>query len=1038
MLGHFSHSREKSRNLVKTPSALQALPMKLIVGIMGRVLLTCVMTFSAFATTAQTNRPIAWSEIGANTTAQYSGDGLSVCAGPECTARLRCVFQRLDGEVTREGLRLTSTAPGYANEVFGVTAAAVERSVSRRNPGFDRLSDGYQSEPGNKCALLPKVGEVTLDGQVVQFTRPGLVEEYSVSTDGVRQDFVVLENPTRLSQASCFSVANVERARNRRCEQLRVELAVTGARLEPCPGGAQLVLTQSGRKIAYSRLTVTDAHGKKLPASLEVARVGSSNVEPGALEACPQRLFVIVDDSDAIYPVHIDPTFSDANWISLGGVNGTDGWVFAAVTDTSGNIYIGGSFTVVGNTIANGIAKWDGSTWSALGSGMNNSVYALAVSGNSVYAAGAFTMAGGTAANRIAKWDGSAWSALGSGINNYVYALAVMGSNVYAGGNFNLAGGPANHIAKWDGITWSPLGAGIIGTVYALAVLGNDIYAGSTGSTNAITKWDGSSWSGLGSGIGYTQGYFPVIEALAVSGSDLYVGGRFAIAGGTAAYSIAKWDGTNWSALGSGVSGEVFTLAVSGGDVYVGGGFNTAGGVAANCIAKWNGSTWSALDGGVNNYVAALAVSGSNVYAGGEFTMAGGSPANYIAQWNGGAWSAVASGMNGNVLALATSGSDVYAGGSFSAASGARVNYVAKWTGGAWAALGSQMNFGVRALTLSASDLYAGGGFTIAGGSAANRIAKWDGSAWSALGAGMDKDVYALATLGSDLYAGGSFITAGGSVVNYIAKWDGSSWSALGSGMNTNSSGYSVSALAVMSGDLYAGGYFTMAGGGPANYIAKWDGSSWTPLGAGMNNYVYALAVSGSDLYAGGAFTTAGGIGANYIAKWDGSAWSAVGSGVNNPVTELMVYGNDLYVGGVFTMAGGMAASRIAKWDGSAWTPLGSGMNNGVRALAVSGGYLYAGGDFTTAGGKACGYVARAIAIPGDWLHLTRGVPGPNINTLSFVGVPAQSYTIQFATNLDAPLWQSLATTNADTNGISVVQDPGPSTASRFYRVTSP
>ena len=43
---------------------------------------------------------------------------------------------------------------------------------------------------------------------------------------------------------------------------------------------------------------------------------------------------------------------------------------------------------------------------------------------------------------------------------------------------------------------------------------------------------------------------------------------------------------------------------------------------------------------------------------------------------------------------------------------------------------------------------------------------------------------------------------------------------------------------------------------------------------------VSALAVSGSTLYAGGDFTTAGGSAANYIAQWDGSSWSALGSGI--------------------------------------------------------------------------------------------------------------------------------------------------------------
>jgi hypothetical protein len=67
---------------------------------------------------------------------------------------------------------------------------------------------------------------------------------------------------------------------------------------------------------------------------------------------------------------------------------------------------------------------------------MNSSVYSLAVSGSDLYAGGEFTKASGVAANRIAKWNGSSWTALGSGLGGtpavftYVVALAVSGSDV--------------------------------------------------------------------------------------------------------------------------------------------------------------------------------------------------------------------------------------------------------------------------------------------------------------------------------------------------------------------------------------------------------------------------------------------------------------------------------------------------------------------------------------------------------------------------------------------------------------------------------
>ena len=164
------------------------------------------------------------------------------------------------------------------------------------------------------------------------------------------------------------------------------------------------------------------------------------------------------------------------------------------------------------------------------------------------------------------------------------------------------------------------------------------------------------------------------------------------------------------------------------------------------------------------------------------------------------------------------------------------------------------------------SSLYVGGYFPIAGGIAAGSIARWDGVAWHALGNGMNGSVGALVIApDGSLYAGGSFTTAGGVMTNHIARWDGLAWHPLGNGMG---GGYfanlvAVGALAVgPDGSLYAGGYFTTAGGSEANSIARWDGTAWHPLGSGVNTggSVYYAKISalafGPDgsLYAGGYF----------------------------------------------------------------------------------------------------------------------------------------------------------------------------------------
>jgi hypothetical protein len=199
--------------------------------------------------------------------------------------------------------------------------------------------------------------------------------------------------------------------------------------------------------------------------------------------------------------------------------------------------------------------------------------------------------------------------------------------------------------------------------------------AGENAKADHIAKWNGSNWSALGSGLNGN------VFAIAVSGSDVYAGGDFIDAGGIASADyIAKWNGSNWSALGSGLNGAVSAIVISGSEVYVGGGFGNAGRVGNTfCIAKWNGSNWSALGDGLNGAVSAIAISGSIVYVGGLFTDAGGNTnADYIAKWNGSTWSALGSGLNYEAAAIAISGSDVYAGGLFTDAGGIdNADYVA-------------------------------------------------------------------------------------------------------------------------------------------------------------------------------------------------------------------------------------------------------------------------------------------------------------------------------------------------------------------------
>jgi len=127
-----------------------------------------------------------------------------------------------------------------------------------------------------------------------------------------------------------------------------------------------------------------------------------------------------------------------------------------------------------------------------------------------------------------------------------------------------------------------------------------------------------------------------------MNGSDLYVAGKFRNAGDVQCNSIAKWNGSTWSALGSGLTqsngneGYSYYLLMNGSYLYVAGNFRNAGGVTCNSISKWNGSTWSALGSGLTEsngtpgYAYYLLMNRSDLYVAGEFLRAGGVTCNSI------------------------------------------------------------------------------------------------------------------------------------------------------------------------------------------------------------------------------------------------------------------------------------------------------------------------------------------------------------------------------------------------------------------------
>jgi hypothetical protein len=257
-----------------------------------------------------------------------------------------------------------------------------------------------------------------------------------------------------------------------------------------------------------------------------------------------------------------------------------------ALAAANGALFVGGAFTSVGGTPAANIARLAGTTWSALGTGTNGEVSALAAFGSSgqIVAGGSFTQAGGIAASRLARWDGAAWSPLGSGVDGPVRALAAQGGQLWVGGAFATAGGGSSPgLARWNSATasWSAVGvSGGLATVDALLVLRNgDVVAAGDFTAIAgvpaanIARWNGATWSPL-----FTGSNGRVLALTQLPDGDLVIGGTFTQVGGQTAINLARWSGSLWSGLGLPPNGPVFAVAWLGrGRLAIGGSFTRLG-----------------------------------------------------------------------------------------------------------------------------------------------------------------------------------------------------------------------------------------------------------------------------------------------------------------------------------------------------------------------------------------------------------------------------------------------------------------------------
>ena len=196
--------------------------------------------------------------------------------------------------------------------------------------------------------------------------------------------------------------------------------------------------------------------------------------------------------------------------------------------------------------------------------------------------------------------------------NGTVVNCEYFNDTLYATGFFDrICGQPVGYIAKWENNSWQPSAISISDPGHALKAIDNKLYIAryeQSLDSNWLYVYDNGQLQTVGSGVFLTtaSGFsaLPNIYDVLKYDGKIVACGEFDRVGTDSIQGIMQWDGNQWNALGSGLSGNIINtsgvmfphqLMVHNSELYVAGNFRYAGGIEVNGIAKWDGNQWAAL-----------------------------------------------------------------------------------------------------------------------------------------------------------------------------------------------------------------------------------------------------------------------------------------------------------------------------------------------------------------------------------------------------------------------------------------------------------
>lgn len=701
---------------------------------------------------------------------------------------------------------------------------------------------------------------------------------------------------------------------------------------------------------------------------------------------------------------------------NFGSVSGE---VFASVSDGAGGAYLAGSVGSYNGTGRNKIVHVlaDGSIDAVFQPGtVNDQIWGIDVDANAVYIGGKFTAVDGAARNRAAALDRTTGALLSWNPNagSWVHTVHVAGSNVYLGGRFTTMGGVARmEVAKlrsdarsnstgtcldnFDSTdclsAFAPPITGGYG-VYDVYKTGTHVYVGGsfTASQSSVsvatlarfdettgsldTTWNPNISGNTTTGINTASNPGgPMVYTMDLSGTTMYIGGKFTSVGGQtrsrlAAVDISNAAVTSWAPTTN--SGGVYnsnnnvelqdgvsSIDVDGSTVYVAGGFFFINGVARNragavdastgALTSWDPHTCDASNGAAN-HVRTVASLGSNVFLGGNFSCMGGlkryhaaavGPDGILTDWT--------PQVNAPVQEMSSDGTTIYMVGRFTNVNDNVRQYAAAVrtdeTVTAWS---PQLSVGLcgggekQSVLQTSTFVYVGGCFSSVSGVARVGLAATDrttGAVETGFNANVGQaDVRSLAVDDYRLYVGGAFTTVGGQARTWIAGVDKTT-GALDTGWDPGTlvAAYdgavrkAVHSIKIKDSQVYIGGWFGTIGGVTQRYLAALSQSNgaldtnWRPtIGTATAGGIFSLSINGDKIYFAGAGTTpVAGTAIGYASRTDGTVSTWMNNGGMTEVRGIAGTDAAVFIGGEFGSVAGSTRSRSAaiSLDGTVMDP---------------------------------------------------------------------------------------------------------------------